>query len=163
MPTAAARADDDLLVPSLQEHEPEARRAQRPWRLGSQIYVAFLGASIAVAVIALLNARRLRVPPKGQAIIVAAGLAGAAISMAAAAVAFSGPDASRGLRVVVQLLSTLAWGPMFLVQRPHDRIYQVFYTQNVPEDEVYESLLAPGLAAVVGGGLAQTSLVGLVA
>ncbi|MDQ3587759.1 MAG: OST3/OST6 family protein [Actinomycetota bacterium] len=57
---------------------PLAPDARRPWRLSSQVYVAFFGGVLAVTVIALTNAPRLRTPVSRQAVIAGIGAIGLA-------------------------------------------------------------------------------------
>ena len=139
----------DLLTPTLQEHVPRDRSAPRPWRLGSQLYVAFFGGVIAVTAIAIENARRLRAPQQVTWSIAAAGLVGLmgviAVSMLV----------SSEVRIAVTLVSVAAWGLMFLAQRQWDRVYDVYS----PHDEAHGSLLGPGLLAVVVGGVIQIAIV----
>lgn len=151
------RTDSDaesLLTPSLQGHVAEPANARRPWRLGSQVYVAFLGGCLAVTVIAAVNARAVRVSGRGQAVVIATGVAGFVATLALAALAF-GDGVPDGGRVAVQLIAVIAWGPMYLVQRPADRVYSSLRAPGDDLDEAYESLLGPGLLAVLVGGFLQ--------
>ena len=51
---------DGLLRPSLQDaHLPGTHGPRRPWRVGSQFFVAFFGGILPGALIAYLNGRRL--------------------------------------------------------------------------------------------------------
>jgi len=126
---------------------PLAADAKRPWRLSSQVYVAFFGGVLAVTVISLINARRLRMPASGQAAVVGVGALGLAGVIAFAVLSSLPAEA----RVVIQLISLAAWGLMFLVQRPYDRVHTMFSDRD--EDDDYESLVAPGFAAVIFLGL----------
>lgn len=144
---------EGLLRPTLADHAPLAPGARRPWRLSSQVYVAFFGGVLAVTVIALINARRLRVPGSHQAAVAGFGAVGL-VSVVAFAVLASLPS---GARIVVQLISLAAWGLMFLVQRPYDRVHSLFSERE--EEDDYESLVGPGLAAVVFLGLPLVVLV----
>jgi hypothetical protein len=128
---------------------PRTRDTPRPWRLGSQVYVAFFGGVIAATAIAIENARRLRAPQQVMWSIGGAGLLGL-IGVVAVAVTVSSE-----VRIAVQVASVAAWGLMFLAQRQWDRIYQVFS----PHDEPYGSLLGPGLLAVLVGGVIQIAIV----
>jgi len=125
---------------------PLAADAKRPWRLSSQVYVAFFGGVLAVTVISLINARRLRMPASGQAAVVGVGALGLAGVIAFAVLSSLPAEA----RVVIQLISLAAWGLMFLVQRPYDRVHTMFSDRD---DDDYESLVAPGFAAVIFLGL----------
>jgi hypothetical protein len=148
----------DLLTPTLQEHRPRSPSARRPWRLGSQLYVAFFGGVIAVTAIALVNAMRLRVPGRVLLTIAGIGALGLAAVVAFIAIFFgNGGDESgpTGLQIGVQVISVAAWGLMFLVQRQWGRVYEM-YTQH---DEPHVSLLLPGLIAVLAGGALQVAIV----
>jgi hypothetical protein len=148
----------DLLTPTLQEYVPRRDEAWRPWRLGSQVYVAFFGGPIAVTAIAFLNARFLRAPAGVRAGILACGAAGLAVVVLVASLLLSGDEAPDGARTALTLVGVAAWGGMFLLQRPWDRVYGAFAKEK-DEDERYESLLGPGLVAVLVGLLAQTAIV----
>ena len=153
-----AVARNALLAPTLQAHVAEPVR-DRPWRLGSQVYVAFFGGCIAVTAIALINASKLRVPRPQRIAIAVSGAIGLAATLGLAALAMSGSDVPDGARVATQLIAIAAWGPMYLIQRPRDNIYQVFYTASFDEDQEYKSLLVPGLIAVIVGGALQLPFV----
>lgn len=144
---------DGLLRPTLADHVPLTSDARRPWRLSSQVYVAFFGGVLAVTVIAMLNARRLRMPGSRQAAIAGFGALGLGAVIVAAAVA----SLPSGARILVQLISLGAWGMMFLAQRPYDRVHSVFSDRD--DDDDYESLVAPGLAAVALLGVPVLALV----
>lgn len=132
-----------LLEPTLQHHVPRALPGQsRPWRVGSQIYVAILGGPIAVTIIASLNARRLGMPARSRALIAAVGVVATFLAVGMIA-AFDGEV------IVGRIIGALAAGPMYLLARGHDRAYYAFSPED--EDEAYESLVVPGLGAVVAG------------
>ncbi|WP_319463317.1 hypothetical protein [Micromonospora sp. RTP1Z1] len=64
---------DDLLAPTI---TPAAYAERRPpWRPGSLIYPAVFGGALAATVLALVNARRLRLPTGATLAIVGTGLA----------------------------------------------------------------------------------------
>ena len=156
-------AAEDLFTPTLQEHVPRHERtALQHWRLGSQVYVAFFGGVLAVTAIALVNAGLLRAPARVRAGILACGAAGLAVVVLAASLLLSGDDVPDGARTALTLVGVAAWGGMYLLQRPWDRIYSSF-ARETEEDELYESLVGPGLVAVIAGFLAQTAIVTAVA
>lgn len=132
-----------LLTPTLAEHVPRDWSAALPWRLGSQVYVAVLGGPIAVAIIAVLNARRLRMPGWLVGVIVAIGVTVFAATMAVST-AITDDDFARLVR---QLSGAAAFGLMYLVQRPYDRVHHL-YSPNEDEDDNYASLWGPGLAVL---------------
>ena len=140
--------DDALLAPSLAGHVPRDRAAAKPWRLNSQVYVAILGGPLAVTVVAAANAGRLRMPGRRIGAIVAIGLA----VLVAVALLAALADLDSAARLAVQLSGVLAFGPMFLLQRPFDRIHGVF-SPNEDDDEDHASLWVPGIAAVVLGAI----------
>jgi hypothetical protein len=146
----------DLLSPTLQDHRPRDPGA-RPWRLGSQVYVAILGGVFAVTPIAFLNARKLGIPKSQVRLILAAGAAGAVALLVFALVFVSGGEVQRGTRLGGQLIGLAAWAPMYLVQRSWDRVYGVF-GPGEDDDEAYESLWGPGFLAVIAGGLVQAAI-----
>lgn len=150
----AQRRREGLITPTLQDHAPP-RTGASPWALGSQVYVAFFGGALAVTAIALVNARRLGLPKKSRVAIGATGAAAFVASIVVAAFVFNGGDAEtpRGLRVAVQLVGIAGWGIQYLIQRPWDRLFQTF------DEREYDSLLGPGLLAVLSVGLVQLGLV----
>jgi hypothetical protein len=152
-------AAQDLFTPSLQDHVPRHERtALQPWRLGSQVYVAFFGGVLAVTAIALINAGLLRAPGRVRAGILACGAAGLAVVVLLASLLLSGDDVPEGARTALTLVGVAAWGGMYLLQRPWDRVYSSFSRES-DEDELYESLVGPGLVAVIAGFVTQTAIV----
>lgn len=151
-----ASVTSDLLSPSLQEHVPRARDAAKPWRLGSQVYVAFFGGVLAATLIAVLNARRLRMPRRETLKILAAAALGLVGLEVLAYVVGSADETGQGVRVAMRVLALAAWGLMYLVQRPYDRVYSAFSRED--EDEEYSSLIIPGLLAAIVLGLVEIGL-----
>lgn len=148
----ASRPDDDLLRPSLEDRTPPPTGGERPWRLGSQVYVAFFGGPVAVTAVALLNAERLRLRPTASVLIAACGLAGLIATVVLAASIEDLP--SYGRRAV----ALAAWGGMWWAQRLADRTYGF----HARDEEPYASLWIPGIAAVVLGNVVLVLLVGAV-
>jgi hypothetical protein len=144
-----------LLEPTLQDHVARTEGDAKPWRVGSQIYVAILGGPIAVTAIALLNARRLRMPGRSIALIAAIGLVATAVAVAIVAVL------SEEARILGQVAGAVAAGGFYLLMRSFDRAYFAFARED--EEDAYESLWGPGIAAVLGGSFAMIVLSGLVA
>lgn len=144
-----------LLTPTLADHVPRDWTAALPWRLGSQIYVAVLGGPLAVTIIAVLNARRLRMPATLQFALAGIGVA----VMAAVLLAASAVSADDVTRLFTQLSGAAAFGFMFLLQRPYDRAHQVF-SPHIDEDDDYDSLWGPGVAAIIGGFVLTVILAG---
>jgi hypothetical protein len=113
------------------------------------VYVAFFGGPLAVTAIAFANAARLQVPLSKRIAILGIGLVAFG---AVLAVAFGLNDASRqGLRVALNLVAVGGWGVMYSIQRPYERIFVAF-----GRDEDHQSLVVPGLLAVLVGGVLQT-------
>jgi hypothetical protein len=122
--------------------------------LGYQVYVGFFGGPLAVTAIAFANAARLQVPLSKRMAILGIGLVAFG---AVLAVAFGLSDASRdGLRVALRLVAVAAWGGMYLIQRPYERLFVAF------GDEEHQSFIVPGLLAVVVGGALQAEAVAAV-
>jgi hypothetical protein len=119
------------------------------------VYVAFFGGPLAVTAIAFANAARLQVPLSKRIAILGIGLVAFG---AVLAVAFGLNDASRqGLRVALNLVAVGGWGVMYLIQRPYERIFVAF-----GRDEDHQSLVVPGLLAVLVGGALQIAAIAAV-
>jgi hypothetical protein len=141
---------DELLRPTVPDEAPRPDGAERPMRLGSQFYVAFLGGAIGATIIALLNAAALGLPARKRWIIAGLGLLGLVASglvMGIAGLDAGGNDTG----LVVRVIGVVAWGGMYLVQRSADRVYGY---RSKGEDE-YDSMWTAGIAAVLAGLLAQ--------
>jgi hypothetical protein len=146
---------DDLLQPSLAGRSDELLvPGERPYRLSSQVYVAFFGGALAVGAIALQNSARLRQPNRARWMILGIALAAEALLFAFTATL---------LDEVSRLASTgaglLAYGGLFLVQRSADRVYH--YHARV--EDPYDSLLGPGVIAVIAARILETPLQAVVA
>jgi len=155
---------DDLFQPTLQDHPSIARDSlARPWRLGSQLWVAFFGGPLAIAGIAYLNARRLGVPRRRANVILAAGAGASIVYLAALGVWIvpalaSGVDSGERtlLRYSGRAFALLLYVVLRLLQRQADALYRFHRDGN--EDEIYESLWGPGaLACLLGGGAAAAA------
>jgi hypothetical protein len=143
---------EDLLQPAL-AGRPARIGVARPWRLTSQFYVAFIGGVLAVATLAILNARRLGMSVADQAAIGAAAIAGFAGVLILAATWAPGSD----LRLAARVVAVASWGAMYLVQRVPDRVHSYHFDG----DEPYESLLRSGPWVVVVAGVGQIALVAM--
>jgi hypothetical protein len=145
-------ARDDLFQPSLRGVARKPREVgSRPWRLGSQFYVAFFGGPLAVAAIAWFNSERLGMPASTRRWIAATGVAGLIASVAAALVIET--DFGGAQRLIVRIAGVVAFGLLYLLQRAPDRVYHAF--NDGDEDDLYDSLWGPGLAATFGLGILQ--------
>jgi hypothetical protein len=152
-----ATAKGDLLAPTLADHRPRDWTARRPWRLGSQVFVAVLGGPVAVTIIAVLNGLRLRMPRSRLTVMAAIGLAGTIAGVLTAGLI----DAGGAPRLLIQVAGVLTCGPLYLLQRSPDRVHSTFSPHTDAEDD-HAPLWGPGIAAVLGGWLVQFTLVGLV-
>ena len=155
-PEVPARpVEDDLLQPSLETaRAPVAPKGSRPWRLGSQVYVAFFGGVLATTAIAFLNGRRLGMEQRRIGAVLGIGALGVAT---AAAVALLVGVELQTLRILERGIALATFGGQYLVQRTPDRVYH-YFTGTHDEDEDYDSLWVPGLIAVVVGGVLQLLL-----
>jgi len=150
-PTDAARADEELLAPTLGHRRAAPTGSDRPWRLGSQVYVAFFGGAIAVTPIAIMNGLKLGIRRDRLVLMALAGILGLVGTLVLAA---TWGDRS-GLSAIVRLPALAAWGVMWAVQRVPDRAY----VQWTPEEDEYASLVGPGIALTVVGLVVQSLLV----
>jgi hypothetical protein len=130
---------DDLLQPTLAGHEHRPA-GPKPWRLGSQVYVAFFGGALAAGAIGAYNAITLRMPRTAQVAIAAMALAAEA-----ALFAFVTVTDTDEVRIVSIFAGLAAFGGAYLLQRSPDRVYHY----HTDDDEPYESLFGPGLVACI--------------
>lgn len=143
---------DELLTPTLGEQRAHAPSIDRPWRLGSQVYVAFFGGVLAVTAIAILNARRLAMPSRSLWLLGAVGAVG--LAGALTAVALIG-DTGSSSRVPARIVALAACGVLYLLQRRADRVYHYHARAENP----YDSLLGPGLIACFTVGILEAILI----
>jgi hypothetical protein len=142
--------DPGLFTPSLTDFEPPVRK-RLPWRLNSQFWLAFLGGSVAVTAIAVLNARRLHMPESIQRRMVLGGALVTVIvfGLSWAAIVGFGLDPGRGARArllpkwSISLVHLLWAAVLVRWQTPAARHYESFG----PGD--YDSMWLPGLLAAV--------------
>jgi hypothetical protein len=137
---------DDLLQPTLAEHQG---RKYQPFRLSSQVYVAFFGGALAVGTIGFINAMFLGMPVRARAAIVTLALAAEAALVAI--VAGTDTDQVRLLSIVAGLV---AFGGAYLLQRSPDRVYHF----HADEDEPYLSLFGPGLVTCIAARIIEAGL-----
>jgi hypothetical protein len=136
---------DDLLQPTLAGHERRVP-GPKPWRLGSQVYVAFFGGPLAVGAIAAYNSVTLGMPRSARLTI--AGIALAAEAAFAAAILLTETDSTRLFGIVAGLA---AFGGVYLLQRSPDRVYHY----HADDEEPYDSLFGAGLFAVIVARIAE--------
>ena len=158
--TRPADDPDDLFAPAL-AGRASARREQgeRPWRLGSQFYVAFFGGILAGTAIAWINAGRLGVGATRRRLILAIGAAGLVATILAVVVDDPDADASSAVRLTGRIVAVIAFAPLYALQKSADRIYSTYAGRDSEDDDEYDSLWIPGLAAAVGLGLVQAAIV----
>lgn len=157
-PRAPANELDELLRPTVSA-EPSVRGGRRPWRLGSQFYVAFFGGAAGAAIIAVLNAARLGLPSAQRWAIAGLGLAGLLASAIVISAIGLGDDGDNStVRIAGRVVGVVAWGGMYLIQRSADRIHDY----RSPQDDPYDSMWVPGVLAAVAGGLVQLAIAGAV-
>jgi hypothetical protein len=148
-PRDPSEYDDDLFAPSLtqsERHHPS--EGDRPWRLTSLFYVAFFGGPLAVGAIGYLNGKRLGLPGKRQGASLAIGVAGFLAALAVA-VAFVDTEAGRGPRLMIAVAGVAAFAGIRELQKDADRLYAV----KLDDEVAYDSLWAPGFAAVLVFGI----------
>jgi hypothetical protein len=146
--------DDELLTPTV---GTTRRSDDRPWRLGSQFWVAFFGGPAAAALVGHLNGSRLGIPERARWWIVAAGLGGLGLGVAIA-VAIVSFDVDVGARLANQMAGVVTYGATYKLQRSGDRVYQ-FYGDD---EDAYDSLWGPGVAIVLGAGIPSALLIAAV-
>ncbi len=137
--------DDDLLAPSLTQSERrELPEGERPWRLSSQFYVAFFGGPLAAGAIGYLNGKRLGLPSTRLGAMLGIGVAGF-VAILVAAVLLTDTEAGSRPRILIAVAGVAAYLAVREVQKDADRLYGI----SLSDDQAYDSLWAPGLAAVL--------------
>jgi hypothetical protein len=144
------RQEDDLFTPSL----AGGRRAvpppgRRPWRLGSQFYVAVFGGPVAAGLVGYLNGKRLGLPQGRLAAIAGIGAAALVVVATVATVVAQQSDESRPLRLVSMVGGAAAYVGIRQLQKDADRRYGL----GRKDDESYDSLWLPGFGIALLGGL----------
>jgi hypothetical protein len=146
----------DPFEPSLAAHAPAAHPRRRPWRLGSQFYVAFFGGTFAVTAIAFLNAKRLGLDAARRRFILVFGIACGLLTKVAVFHVIADPalvteflgqdiEPKTVVRIGSRLIAILVFAVFYKIQKQADRLYQV---GSVDGEEPYASLWKPGLIAV---------------
>lgn len=137
---------DDLFTPTITPTAyPETRRP--PWRPGSLIYPAILGGTLAGTTLALINARRLRLPAPATLAIAGAGLVALAARVIITVTLLDGRVSGPG-RLIGALCGALAWAVANLVQKGPFRSYEMRGGEPT-------SLVKAGIAATLGLGLIE--------
>ncbi|WP_329477976.1 hypothetical protein OG555_37555 [Kribbella sp. NBC_01484] len=136
---------DELLRPTI---GAGVDMSVRPWRLMSQAYVAFFGGVIGSTIIASLNARRLGVDAAKRRLILLIGAGGLVAVIAVSSLLNGDDDLASGLGVGIRVVAILTCLAQLRLQRPMDRAFQLRGTD-------YGSLWGPGIAATIGGAIAE--------
>ncbi len=154
--TQEPNRNNDLFSPSLQS--PQVGYIERPWKLSSQFWVAFLGGTLAIAGLSYFNARRLKLPPDKMRLVVAVGVIGTIVTIGLAVYVGMNFDAlatSANSRQLLRLSSRISALVTYFIlrriQEPFDRRFGMYYGEAG-----YDSLWQPGLAAIFGLGIIQT-------
>jgi hypothetical protein len=140
---------EDLLRPTLTGHDTRTRQGYKPYRLSSQVYVAFFGGALAVGGIGFLNAALLGMPNRARAAIVALALAAEA-----ALVALVVATELEEIRIASIVAGLAAFGGAYLIQRSPDRVYHF----HADDEEPYQSLFAAGLVACICARIVESAL-----
>jgi hypothetical protein len=143
---------DDLFTPTLVDLPARPAGTPRPWRLSSQLYVAFLGGPLAAAAVAWLNGRRLGLEPARLRLVPAVGALGLGVALAVAAAAHASGSVPR---IVSQVSGIACFFVLRELQRPADHRYRMAARGK---GDAYESLLGPGLAIAVVCGLITAAI-----
>ncbi len=140
---------DDLLQPTVAESAPKRKR---PWRVASQLWVAFFGGVPAVTAIAYLNAGRLGASASKRRWILVAGVVALLVSIAVIVWSITTTQERYATRIAVRLVAVLLFLVLARIQRDDDRHHQVFGAGE------YASLWGPGIIATV---ISAVALVGI--
>lgn len=148
---------DDLLQPSIGKMVSAPRKM--PWRVQSQLWVAFFGGIAAVTTIAILNARRLGLDRRKQWLMAGAGAVALGVLLALwlrqppAPTFIDFARGSRELRLIGRVIAVVLFLLHALLQKPADAHYRVFAKGD------YASLWGPGIAATFLIGSLQSLLI----
>lgn len=143
---------DELLRPTV---GAGVDMSTRPWRLMSQTYVAFFGGVLASTAVAYLNAGRLGVDAAKRRLILLAGLAGLLAVIGVFVLLYGDTGVTSGLRVSIRVVAVLCCLAQLRLQRPMDRAFQL-------RGNDYGSLWGVGIAATIGGAIAEALILLLV-
>ncbi|MGZ0146104.1 hypothetical protein ACXJJ3_03440 [Kribbella sp. WER1] len=143
---------DDLLRPTV---GAGVDMSARPWRLMSQTYVAFFGGVLASTVVAYLNAGRLGVDVAKRRLILLSGVVGLLVVVAVFLLLYADSGVTSGLRVGIRVVAVVCCMAQIRLQRPMDRAFQLRGAE-------YGSLWGVGIAATIGGAVAEALILLLV-
>ena len=148
---------DDLLQPSVGAAPREPR--EKPWRVRSQIWIAFFGGILAVTAIAILNAKRLGMDQRKRWLMAAAGLVAMAILLAlwlrlpAATDYVTFLKQGRELRIYARVIAVALFLLFAAMQKRAESQHLVFAGGE------YASLWVAGITATFVLGILQLLLV----
>lgn len=148
---------DGLLAASLQERQA-VRSAKRPWRWDYQFLIALFGGSLAIAVTAYVNGRRLGVKDSQQQKILLLGVLSVAATFIAAVVVSqfdigeTWQPGKSGFRLISRVIASIAYLLYYPLLKSGYRTYIFHYGDD------FESLLQWGLVATFGLGFLQNIL-----
>jgi len=158
-PHLAHDEDTELFSPSLQDYQPLGKASRpQPWRLQSQIWIAFFGGVIPFTLIAYLNAKRLELPKHRLQQIVGLGVIGF-ITVIGVDYLFGITDdmsvrqATTSMRLTGRAVALLMYVLVHRMQNSADRTYAWV------SDDSYSSLWRFGLLVIVVLGTLQNLLV----
>ena len=143
---------DELLQPTVKS---PVVSGERPWRIGSQFWVAFFGGILAITVIAVINAARLGVSRNVRYIMI--GIAVVALGVLSW-LWFQKPPAedfmkfwtgARDMRTWSRIAAVAVYIIFAAIQRKPDARYRIFSSGE------YSSLWGAGFAAVFILGMIQ--------
>jgi len=145
---------EELLTPSIGERR--AFSGPSPWRVHSQLWVAFFGGVLAVTAIAWVNAGRLRMEPRRRRWIPVIALAALAVILGfwlrrppTGATFFWWMAGARDIRLYSRIVAVVAYLLYARLQRRDDRAFGFF------NPAPYASLWKAGLAATVVLGFVE--------
>lgn len=141
---------DELLRPTIRT----SAGSERPWRVGSQGYVAFFGGALAVTAIAYLNSGRLGMPAKDRRTLLVIGGVALAVELLIARLV-ADLVAMNALRLIVRAIALLGYLAMARLQHTPERVFQLRGGEHA-------RLWGPGLAAVFGLGIPEILLIAVV-
>lgn len=148
---------DDLLQPTLQDQTPDSTKA-KPWQLGHQFWIAFLGGVLAVTGIAYLNSKCLGQDAGKQCLIFMTGILGlvAVIALTLFTPASeTNQRTSQIMRLEQHIVAVIAYALMYRIQTPAFCAYSYHH-----EGEGFASLWQPGIIAILMLGILQGLIVG---
>jgi hypothetical protein len=140
---------DELLRPTLTRPQ---KVQTPPYRVSSMGYVAFFGGVLAVTIVGLVNARRLNLTTRAQALMLIA----AAVAIAGEVIAASLIGGDQTPRLIRTLAALAAFGVFYWLQRSPERVYEY----HAKRDEPFDSLVPLGIAVCLVPGIPELLVLG---